>query len=54
MRLPRGGDAAALVVADVVDDEVAAEVFQVLRAGDHVGAGEVVAHHLHAVSRGRP
>jgi len=44
-----GGDAAALVVADVMDHEIAAEVLDELRAGDHVGATEVVAHDLHAV-----
>ncbi len=43
-----GGDAAAFVVADVVDDEVAAEVFEFAGGGDHVGAGHVIAHDLDA------
>jgi len=43
---PAGGDAAAFVVADVVDDEIAAKVLAELGAGDHVGAAEVVAHDL--------
>ena len=37
-----------LVVADVVDDVVAAQVLEPLRAVDHVGADHVVAHHLDA------
>ena len=43
-----GGDAAAFVVADVVDDEVAAEVLEFAGSGDHVWAGHVVAHDLDA------
>ena len=42
-------DHASLVEADVVDDEVDAESFHPARAGDAVGRGQVVAHHLHAV-----
>ena len=41
-------DAAAFVVADVMDHVVAAEILQPLGPGDHVGADHVVAHHLAA------
>ena len=33
----------------MVDDEIAAQVFAELGAGDHVGAAEVVAHDLRAM-----
>jgi hypothetical protein len=49
MRRPRADDASAFVVADVMDDEIAAEVFAELGAGDHVRATEVVAHDLGAM-----
>ena len=42
-------DAPAFVVADVVDDEIAAQVFAELGAGDHVGAAEVITHDLDAM-----
>ncbi len=46
---PSGGcDAAALVVADVVDDVIAAEILQPLGPGDHVRAHHIVAHDLDA------
>lgn len=38
------GDATAFVVSDVMDDEVAAEVFEFAGGGHHVRAGHVVAH----------
>ena len=44
-----GGDTAAFIVADMVDDEIAAQVFAELGAGDHVGAAEVIAHDLDAM-----
>lgn len=40
------GDAAAFVVSGVMDDEVAAEVFQFAGSRHHVRAGHVVAHDL--------
>ena len=43
-----GGDASSFVVADVVDDVVAAEVLEPLSPGDHVLADHVVAHHFAA------
>ena len=43
-----GGEAAAFVVADVVDDVVAAEVFEEPGAGDHVFTDHVVSHDLAA------
>ena len=47
--LSSGGDAASFVVADVMDDVVAAEVFELFGAVDHVGAAEVVAHDFDSV-----
>ena len=44
-----GGDTAAFIVADMVDDEITAQVFAELGAGDHVGAAEVIAHDLGAM-----
>ncbi len=44
--VPGGGDAAALIVADVVDHIVTAEVFEKPRSLDHVGADHIVAHHF--------
>lgn len=46
--LTAGGNAAALIVADVVDDVVAAEIFEAPRPVDHVLAGHVVAHDFDA------
>lgn len=43
-----GGDSAAFVVANVVDDVVAAKVFEPFGTGDHVLADHVVAHDLAA------
>lgn len=47
--LTGGGDAASFVVADVVDDVVAAEIFEEFCSCDHVGAAEVVAHDFDSV-----
>lgn len=43
-----GGDSATLIIANVVDDVVAAEVFEPFGTGDHVLADHVVAHDLAA------
>ncbi len=47
-RPARRGNAPPLVVADVMNDIVAAEILQLPGTGHHVGAAEIVTHHLAA------
>jgi hypothetical protein len=46
-----GSNAATLVVPDMVDNVIAAEIFQKFGARDHVGTDHVVAHYLAAEIR---
>lgn len=46
--LTSGGDAAAFIIADVMDDVVAAKVFEEFSTDDHVLADHVIAHDLAA------
>ena len=48
MRCAACGDTAAFIIANVVNDEVAAQILKPSRAGDHVVASQVVAHHFDA------
>src|SRR5690606_22518125 len=43
------GDTAAFVVADVMDDKIAAEILEHPRSFNHVRTPQVVAHHADAV-----